>query len=338
MPASRVDQRRQFAARPAGPVRGVLKISCCRRRGQALIEFALVALVTYLLLAAILTFGFLFFAAQVAQSAAEAGARELSRTPLPADEEFEVVMAGGDEFPQVKSNVFDRNLLVFAVPDFPTASGEQNMADVVAGWPALNQQLFPLMFVDPQLRIGTQRVLRYPGTLVQSNSTESGYDVLIPVLNLDGFTYRWVYPVEEIDTENTFLGQRGDNGPVPNRDPFQITSERMGTVALRVNYPFQTSAMTAHVPNPAGPYEPTVGNPIETTDNYATDSLPAGMTLLDDRTLVDDRSTPDTSDDVYTGPHGGKYGLGAHGAMGRVVRPFRRVISTQAIYRREVFD
>jgi hypothetical protein len=299
-----------------------------------LIEFALVALVTYLLLAAILTFGFLFFGAQVAQSAADVGARELSRLPLSADESFESVMAGGAGFEAVKQRVFDRDLLVFFIPTFPTPAGEQNMLEVIAGWPALNQQLFPLMIPDT---VAGQRVLRYPGTLVASSQTGTGYDVIVPVVNQSGVSFAWVQPVEEIDTEQAFLGEAGDDGGA-SPDPFRISSAQMGIVALRINYPFQTSAMTAHVPSPAGPFEPTLASPLEATDAYATDPLPPGMSLLSERGLVDDRGTPETSDDVYTGAYGGQYGLGAHGAMGRVVRAFRRVISAQAIYRREVFD
>jgi hypothetical protein len=47
----------------------------------------------------------------------------------------------------------------------------------------------------------------------------------------------------------------------------------------------------------------------------------------------------------YAGTYGGQFGLGAQGALGspemtggRPVRPFRKVISAQAVYRREVFD
>ena len=54
------------------------------RRGQALVEFAIVALVVYLLLGGILTFGQLFYEGQTVQQAADVAAREISRTPLSA--------------------------------------------------------------------------------------------------------------------------------------------------------------------------------------------------------------------------------------------------------------
>ena len=54
-----------------------------RRRGQSLVEFALVAFVLYFLFAGILSFGQLFFGAQSLQSAADTAAREIARLPLP---------------------------------------------------------------------------------------------------------------------------------------------------------------------------------------------------------------------------------------------------------------
>ena len=49
-------------------------------------------------------------------------------------------------------------------------------------------------------------------------------------------------------------------------------------------------------------------------------------------------AAPSGSTEVYAGTYGGQYGLGEQGALGRRVRPYRRVISAQAIYRREVFE
>jgi Flp pilus assembly protein TadG len=53
----------------------------------------LVALVVYLLLAAILTFGHALYVAQGLQQAADLAAREIARTPLPADDRFEDALA-----------------------------------------------------------------------------------------------------------------------------------------------------------------------------------------------------------------------------------------------------
>lgn len=289
------------------------RVTRCRR-GQSLVEFAVVALVTYMLLAAIITFGFLFFAAQVAQTAADVGARELSRMPLPPIAQFEEVMA----LEQVRKRIYTRDLLVTPVPS----------PDELATWPVLNQQLYPLMIFDQELRM-----LRYPGTLVTGADTDDGYDVIIPVLAADG-SVTWVQPVEEVDTETSFVGGPPGDDAGDNPDPFPIASPQMGLVALRVNYPFQSAVMTAYMSNPTGNFEPTVGNPIPATDSYG--EVPYGS--LTGRGLIDDHGTAETSDDTYAGPNGGNYGLGVHGAMSQAVRPFRRVISAQAIYRREIFQ
>ena len=65
------------------------------RRGQSLVEFAVVALVVYMLLAAILTFGHALYVAQGLQTAVDLGAREIARTALPADDAFEDLLADG---------------------------------------------------------------------------------------------------------------------------------------------------------------------------------------------------------------------------------------------------
>jgi hypothetical protein len=100
---------------------------------------------------------------------------------------------------------------------------------------------------------------------------------------------------------------------------------------VRVNYPYQAAAMTGHLPNPAGPFDPTIGNPI-TADEVGVVQLPGacparqppGALLPDDPTAV--------------GAFAGPFGLGRQLAYARTVRPFRKLISAQAIYRREVFE
>ena len=62
-----------------------------RRRGSVLVEFALIALVLYLILAATLEFGRALFGAQVLQQAADIAAREISRTPLPPTLDIETL-------------------------------------------------------------------------------------------------------------------------------------------------------------------------------------------------------------------------------------------------------
>ncbi|MEL6105432.1 MAG: TadE family protein [Planctomycetota bacterium] len=304
------------------------------RRGQSLLEFALVALVVYFLLAGILTFGHALFVAQGLQTAVDVGAREISRTPLPADGELEALLADGS-----LAGIYDDDFLVF---DLANLSGGQNFfVDIVPTWPTLNQQLATMMIVDrPDLDgdgTADANFLRYPGALLTAdpaNPTPTGYTVGIPVVtSRDGSgseTIRWVPVVEEIDTENN------DDGAGASPDPFRVSSSQRGIVALRINYPFQSASMSSFRPSPAGPFEPNLGlanvavdedvveeNPAERPGGLTGATLPGG------------------------GTYGGQYGLGAQDAVGGnplnvtgglPVRPYRRVISAQAIYRREVFE
>ena len=303
------------------------------RRGQSLVEFAVVALVVYMLLAAILTFGHALYVAQGLQTAADLGAREISRTPLPANDTFEDSLANGSF-----AGIYSDDFLVFDLDTL--AAGDSFFEDVVPTWPSLNQQLATMMIVDrPDFDgdgVADRRLLRYPGALLTDATTPTGYTVGIPVVTSragDGVeTIRWVPVVEEIDTEDS----PGDDTGV-NPDPFRISSPQRGVVALRINFPFQSASMSSFRANPAGPFEPTIGFPNAADDGEVTEENPA------DRP-GDLTGAPLSDGEVYAGTYGGQYGLGAQGAMGseyftggRPVRPYRRVISAQAIYRREVF-
>ena len=98
------------------------------RRGQALVEFAVVCLAVYLLLAAMLTFGQWLYSGAGCQQAVDVAAREISRTPLPAAAITSGSPSGGTmtlayaltgDYTQdpaslkpVRQQVFDDNLLV----------------------------------------------------------------------------------------------------------------------------------------------------------------------------------------------------------------------------------
>ena len=77
------------------------------RSGQSLVEFAVVALVMHMMLAAILTFGHTLYVAQGLQTAADLGAREISRTPLPALSTLEKAFEDDD----VRKTIFDDALV-----------------------------------------------------------------------------------------------------------------------------------------------------------------------------------------------------------------------------------
>jgi hypothetical protein len=300
------------------------------RSGQSLVEFAVVALVLYMLLAAILTFGHALYVAQGLQGAVDLAAREISRAPLPPDETFEDVLDSGVLGPG-DQNIFDDDFLVFDL----NSLGDQNFfTDIVPTWPRLNQQLATLMIVDrPDFDgdgLADANLIRYPGALLEDSSTPTGYTVGIPLVESRSTTgvesIRWIPVVEEIDTEDSPADDSGSNP-----DPFRASSNAGGVVALRINYPFQSASMSSFRRTTVDPYDPAIGSPNVANDGGVVELNPADRPGA----LV---GQPLKSDGIYAGTYGGEYGLGAQGAMGMTVRPYRRVISSQAIYRREVFS
>jgi hypothetical protein len=341
------------------------KTAARSRRGQSLLEFALVAVVVYMLLAAILTFGHALYVAQGLQTAVDVGSREISRTPLPAnitlDNPADDPEPGALHHDDVRSRIFDEAFLVIDLNAFYGGNPNANFfQDAVPQMPLLNQQLATLMIVDrPD---ADTWLLRYPGALLNRSTAiapptgvtypswvATAYVVGIPVVvsrdvagpgAVGGFeTIRWVPVVEEIDSE----ASPGDN-TAPNPDPFKLVQDdpadidHRGIVALRVNYPFQSASMSSFRQNPAGPFEPTLGFPNAADDGEVTELNPTERP-------GDLTGAPLSDGERYAGTYGGQFGLGAQGAMGseyftggRPARPYRRVISGQAIYRREVFQ
>jgi len=298
-----------------------------RRRGQSLVEFSLVALVVYMLLAAILTFGHMLFVAQGAQQAADVAARELSRTPLPADSHTLEQILRGDAnadavLADVRGRIYDEHYLVL---NLETLHGRASLRELIADLPVVNQQLAPLMISD---EIDGVRVLRYPGAVFEDDNAAdnpadppaSGFLVAIPLVtsrNGDGVeTIQWVPVVEEIEPSDTSDARH---------NPFLLTSELRGVVALRINYPFQSASMSSFQTRPAGfdgMGQTNVADDTAVTVTAGGFLPPGGSRIASDRTAS---------------PYAGTFGLGRQEAFGRPVRPFRRLISAQAIYRRELF-
>lgn len=295
-----------------------------QRRGQALIEFSIIAFLMTFLLGAMLALGFLFFSANVLQQAADVGAMELARHADSPNETFQNALSG--------SGLFSEADLVVTVGTDP------------ATLPLINQLLFSTYIYDPDI----DRV-RYPGTLVTNGSGD-----LTVVIPLVGFGNRsattgvetiteWRNVVEEILPAGATEG------------PYSISSASTGalapgTVALRINYPYQSSALVAyvHTDSAGNLLNPTevigaedVRNVYVQADDSAvtgasTATFPNGQTLAAAGYTLYHTSpvTPTTG----ASSSRGQYGFGEMQAFTTTVRPYRKVISAQGIYRREVFE
>ncbi len=283
------------------------------RRGQALIEMAFLIPLLVIIIGATISFGLFFFQANVLQQAVDVAAMEIARFPFKPDGELGLgdldvnatntsVLMNDATF---KNQIYDEEKLVLGDSD--------DLNDL----PLLNRLLVPLMVLD---KINGVSVRRYPGAVVTNAAGKQ--TVLIPIIHYDGVTgaeslIRWVAPVEEIQTVN------GDR-------PFKLSSTSTllsfvpGMVALRINYPAQSTTLINR-----------------TGDN--------GQVIIDadDSSIVDGNTgsnyslvVPAESGTADTTIHSGRFGLGRQAALLRSagVRPYRKVMSVQAIYRREVFQ
>jgi hypothetical protein len=275
-------------------------------RGGVLLEFAVIALAFYLLLAFVLDFGRLFFTAQAVQEAARVAARELALVPLPAAVTFEAAL----QDPVVQANVYDPGRLVIPVTD------DASFQAALAALPVVNKALVPLMIHET---IGDTTYFRYPGALLSDAGSSTGFSVGIPRVvsrEVDGAeTIEWVAPIEEILP----------NAVDPTTGPFSIasTGPQQGLVAIRVNYPFQAAALSGFRQSPEGTFEP--GGPvIQANDDgvQVLNALPSGQAPI--------------APGGGIGPYAGTYGLGGHLAWAQTTRPFRKLLTAQAIFRREV--
>lgn len=264
--------------------------------GGVLIEFALIALALYFLLALLLDVGRLIFTAQAVQEAARVAARELALAPLPGAMTFEAAM----EDPMVRANLYDPSRLVIPVTD------DASFQAALASLPVINKALLPLMIHET---IDGVEYLRYPGAVLTDGS--GGLTVGIPrVVSRDDEgreTIEWVAPIEEI---------RPDPAD-PASGPFSVASSgpERGLVAIRINYPFQAAMLVGFQGGTS---------PIVADDDGVVElnGLPPGQAPV---------ALPGA-----VGVYGGPFGLGAHYNWGVVRRPFRKLLVAQAVFRREV--
>lgn len=181
----------------------------------------------------------------------------------------------------------------------PAMLGGQTPVDYFADKPIVNQILLPVMINQT---VSGENWLTYPGQLIADSATPSGNRVVIPVVDYSSGTETIVKTVEVLEEILTNPSD-SNSGTFSLLSATTTTNGQSGLVALRINCPFQAAGMTAFQPN-ASPQAPVVDPDFD--DNY--------------------------------GPYAGPSGLGAQAAFGQNVRPFRRLISAQAIYRREIFQ
>ena len=303
------------------------------RSGQALIEFAVIAFVLTLLLGAMLTFGFMLFGANVLQQAADVGAMEFARHPFSPTGTFS---AGLDD-----SGLFDPEYLVCQIggtdtteEDLPANYTEADYQALQNRMPIINRLLFSLYIYDRDLN-----AIRYPGTVVTRDS-DMELTVLIPIIgfgNRDANTgvetiSEWRGVVEEILPDGATQGA------------YSLTSTTTGQldagmVALRINFPYQSGALVAYQQQDSG------GTVLRTTDALGRDDITNVFVEADDASVTAAalptgfslaNPTPDNTTDGL--PHRGTYGLGSMQAFATTVRPYRKVLTAQGIYRREVFE
>lgn len=289
--------------------------------GGVLIEFALVALVFYLLLAAVVTFGSMVHTAQVTQDVARLAARELALTPLPAGTTFDQALLD----PTVQARIYDPGLLVIDLDEVESLG--LTIDQFFAAAPIVNRALRPIYIFE---NVGNLRLLRVPGALLGAptpTDLNAGLTVGVPLVRRGvggAETIRWAQVLEEVRFD-----------PLdPLTGPFSVlsTGPDRGLVALRINVPDQSSVMSSFAPSAAGPFESNLGN----------------VQIADDTAVIVDPTSPPAPGVVdptihpavpgLPGTYSGTYGLGVQGAFASEVRPFRRVFSGQALYRREVFS
>ncbi len=329
-----------------------------QRSGQALLEFAFLIPVLIILIGATISFGLFFYQANVLQQAVDIAAQEISRTPFPPNHALGLGrLQNCDEANLVSqdsnflSEIYDEQYLV--IHDTEWGSGTaydgdfQAFADTL---PLLNRLLVQVMVRDNDMT-------RYPGTLVQNSAGEE--TILIPIVEYRSTTAgnensnavpssiraagetvcEWVAPVEEITVDHDGDGSTPDVGPyaLDSGDSAVLTSFQPGMVALRINYPAQSTTLINRTSQSAigSGSSSTLGNVIVIVGDT---TLKGGATTGCYSIIDPSARISQGSGAAGSNPHAGLYGLGELEALTRVVRPYRKVMTFQAIYRREVFS
>lgn len=272
-------------------------------RGGVLVEFALVSFALYLLLASILGLGRWMSTIQAAQQAARIAAREIALYPLPAEFTFSDALLD----PGFRQAVYDADFLVVDLAQFPPGVP---LEDHFAGMPVVNRALRPLMITsNVDVNGDVRQLLHLPGLITESSSSVSGLTVLVPRVDSRD-------PVSGSETGITILPVLEEVGA----GSFSVASADRGLVAVRLNVPFQSATLSAYLPSSELTSQ---GDPFN-LPVIANDPGGGGFDILG------------PGEDGF-GPYSGTFGLGEQAVLGERVRPFRRLVAAQALFRREVF-
>lgn len=262
------------------------------------VEFALIALALYLVLAGMLSLGRWMAVQQSSQDAARFAARELALFPLPPEFSFTDAL-GNDAF---RSAVYDPDFLVVDLEATPPGDALETF---FASMPVVNRAFRPLMITsDVATPDGQRRLLHMPGAIVASPTSPTGLSVRVPrILERN--------PTTGVETSIELVPVLEEVAAPGEEGAFRVS--RGGVVGLRVNVPFQSAAFTAYLPP-----EVSNGRPIQ-----AIEDVSAPFSIIG--------PGPEGA-----GPYSGSLGLGRLEAFGFSARPFRRLIAAQALFRREV--
>ncbi len=309
-----------------------------RRRGSALVEFALLAFVVWLILAGVLELGRAFSAQQILQHAARTIAREMSLLELPHDASFDEALRAVFD---TRFLVIDANLLArCGKPLFGEPGHDAGVAELfVEQVPIGNRLLRPLMIHD---QVGELRMIRYPGAVLARTDGVSAsspcpegsvFTVGIAELDRPASRIRWRAVVSPEPVP-------GDPAATPGRDDYAL--EAGGWAGVRVRYPFQSAALLAS--RETGVVDPATGRMTRTLVDVDGDGalVDTGLESLDASLLppgAADDALSSLSIQAYAGPRGlGRlFSLPDGGGEARSVRPYRRLLSAVAGFRRETF-
>lgn len=324
-----------------------------QRRGQAIVEFAIICFILFAFLTAILSFGTQLFQANVLQQAVDTATIETSRYPAAPEAKFGELLQETTHN-KYRQQIFDPAFLVVGSAEI----GGQSFADFVDNnMPLLNRLLAPAMVRDDTYApAGSNFSIRYPGAVVTYTTPAGGTDetVLVPILSTAAAAggprdLTWRFPVEEMTATNG-SGTYGPFNVVPSAIDTGNTAPPdafvSGLAALRVNFPYQSATAIAlqfrdaggNTIRPADVGQGTIAStdPIFADETINADPLPRNFT--NDPNL-DDVNFALAAGGAELGPFSGEYGLGRFVGFGASqVRPFRQVMTFQAIRSREVFS